>query len=210
MTMTLGDLLEMIRQDYIDHLTAMAEDLQAEGAEVMFEPAFRDDKGEVSLEGVLKLPARIDLLAKRTVDGAESVDPVQVAAEGVFKFDGSIDVAWENGMAVQVMPFGWDMMPLRMEGLGESANYEPLQQWFWRWFAEPEGLEGPMQEVVHYLGDPEVKDGVTRVVADLGTAPLEAWQDLLDACAACGATKVIIGEEATAEDDDGDDAADDK
>ena len=199
--MTLGDLLEMIRQDYVDHLTATAEDLEAEGAEVMFEPAFRDDKGEVALEGLLKLPARVDLLAKRTAEGTEAVEPVQVVAEGVFKFDGSIDVTWDNGMAVQVFPFGWDMMPVRMEGLAESASFEPLQQWFWRWFAEPEELEGAVQEVVHYLGDPENKDGVTLVMADMGTAPLEAWQDLLDACAACGAKKVTVGEEAKPEDE---------
>ncbi len=206
MTMTLGDLLEMIRQDYIDHLTATAEDLEAEGAEVMFEPAFRDDKGEVALEGVLKLPARVDLLAKRVEDGKEDVEPVQVAAEGVFKFDGGIDVTWENGMKVKVYPFGWDMMPVRMEGLGDVANFEPLQQWFWRWFAEPEELEGPAQEVVHYLGDPETKEGVTLLMADMGTAPLEAWQDLLDACAALGAKSVTIGEEAKADDEDASDA----
>lgn len=199
MTMTLGDLLEMIRQDYIDHLTATAEDLQADGTEVMFEPAFRDDKGEVSLEGMLKLPARIDLLAKR----GEEVETIQVAAEGFFRFDDSIDIAWDGGMAVQVFPFGWDMMPVRMEGLPESPDYQPLQQWFWRWFAEPEELEGLVQEVVHYLGDPEAKDGATRIMADMGTAPLEAWQDLLDACAACGAKKVIVGEAAGPEDTEG-------
>lgn len=199
MTMTLGDLLEMIRQDYIDHLTANAEDLQAEGAEVMFEPAFRDEKGEVSLEGSLKLPARVDLLAKR----GEAVESIQVAAEGVFKFDGSIDITWDNGTPVQVMPFAWDMMPVRMEGLAADVGFEPLQQWFWRWFAEPEELEGPVQEVVHYLGDPEVVNGVTRIIVDMGSAPLEAWQDLLDACAACGAKKIIVGEEAQPDDNEG-------
>jgi hypothetical protein len=206
MTMTLGDLLEMIRQDYIDHLTASAEDLEAEGAEVMFEPAFRDDKGEVALEGVMKLPARVDLLAKRVEDGKETVEPVQVSAEGVFKFDGGIDVTWENGMKVKVYPFGWDMMPVRMEGVEDTTKLEPLQQWFWRWFAEPEELEGDVQEVVHYLGDPETKDGVTLIVADMGTAPLEAWQDLLDACAALGAKTVTIGEEAKPGDEDDSDA----
>ena len=204
MTMTLGDLLEMIRQDYLDHLTASAEDLQEDGAEVMFEPAFRDDKGEVALDGVLKLPARIDLLAKRASTDGEAVETVQVAAEGVFKFDGSIDITWEGGMAVQVFPFAWDMMPVKMEGLADDVTYEPLQQWFWRWFAEPEDLEGPAQEVVHYLGDPEKIEGdVTRIIADMGSAPLEAWQDLLDACAACGAKKVIVGEPAGPEDEEG-------
>lgn len=199
MTMTLGDLLEMIRQDYIDHLTASAEDLVEDGAEVKFEPAFRDEKNEVALDGALKLPARIDLLAKR----GEALETVQVAAEGVFKFDGSIDIKWEGGMAVQVFPFGWDMMPVRMEGLAKDVKYEPLQQWFWRWFAEPEELQGQVQEVVHYLGDPEVLDGdVTRIIADMGSAPLEAWQDLLDACAAMGAKKVTVGEAVTADDND--------
>lgn len=198
MTMTLGDLLEMIRQDYIDHLTAAADDLQEDGAEVIYEPAYRDEKGEVALGGALKLPARVDLLVKKGND----VDSTQVAAEGVFRFDESISITWDNGMAVEVLPFAWDMMPVRMEGITAETNLEPLQQWFWRWFAEPEGLEGPVQEVVHYLGDPETVDNGVRLVADMGTSPLEAWQDLLDACAACGAKKVVVGEPQPAEDDD--------
>ncbi len=65
---------------------------------------------------------------------------------------------------------------------------------------EPEELQGPVQEVVHYLGDPEAREGgETRIIADMGTAPLEAWQDLLDACAACGAKKVTVGEAAAPE-----------
>lgn len=198
MTMTLGDLLEMIRQDYIDHLTASAEDLQEDGAEVMFEPAFRDEKNEIVLDGALKLPARVDLLAKRGPD----VETVQVAAEGVFKFDGAIDIVWESGMKVQVMPFAWDMMPVKLEGMGDSPNWEPLQQWFWRWFAEPEEVEGPVQEVVHYMADPEPIDGMVRLMVDMGSAPLEAWQDLLDAVSAAGAKSAIVGEPAAPDEED--------
>lgn len=190
MAMTFGDLLEMIRQDYVDHLTAAAGDLEAAGQRVAYEPPFRDMKGEVQLEGALQLPARVDLASDK--DG--SVEPVQVEAEGVFRFDGSVDVNWDGGMKVRVFPFSWDKMPVVVEGLAAEVKWEPLQQWFWRWFAEPEEGEGGVLEVVHHLSDPAVVKTGMRVVADMGTAPLEAWQDLLDACLAMGATRVVVGE----------------
>ena len=194
MTMTLGDLLEMVRQDYVDLLQETGGELAASGGKVVYEVPFRDENGEITTEGALNLPARIDLAVAR----GDEIEPVQVEAEGVFRFDGSVDLTWENGMAVQVFPFGWDLMPVRLEGLGAAPDWTPLQQWFERWFMEPEDETGDgsvVREVVHYLSDPDVvPEGVT-LTADMGTAPLEAWQDLLDACAACGAKKVVVGSE---------------
>lgn len=192
MTMTLGDLLEMVRQDYVDHLQATAGELAADGARVVYEVPFRDENGGIATEGALKLPARIDLAVGKN----GKVESVQVEAEGVFRFDGSVDLTWENGMAVQVFPFGWDLMPVRLEGLGSSPDWAPLQQWFERWFmeaGEEDGDGSAVREVVHYLSDPDVAAEGAKLTADMGTAPLEAWQDLLDACAACGAKKVVVG-----------------
>lgn len=191
MAMTFGDLLEMIRQDYVDHLQAAAADLEGEGAKVVYEPPFKDMKGDVQLEGALQLPARVDLASGKP----GSVETLQVEAEGVFQFEGSVDVNWEGGMKVTVMPFSWDKMPVVVEGLDAKVNWEPLQQWYWRWFAEPEeSPDGGVLEVVHHLSDPAVVKGGMRIVADMGTAPLEAWQDLLDACLAMGAKRVVVGE----------------
>lgn len=190
MTMTLGDLLEMVRQDYVDHLLAAGEDARAEGAQVVFEPVLRDEvSGQPVLEGEMKLPARVDL----GVTQGGGFEPVQVEAEGVFQYDGAVDVSWDGGMKVSVRPFRWDAMAVRLEGVADGVDWAPVQQWFWRWFAEPEELEGEVQEVVHHLSDPLRAGAAMRLVADMGSAPLEAWQDLLDACLACGAKRVEIG-----------------
>jgi hypothetical protein len=34
---------------------------------------------------------------------------------------------------------------------------------------------------VHFASDPELSDGAVTFAADLGTAPVEAFEDLLDA-----------------------------
>lgn len=189
--MTLGDLLQMVRQDYVDQFMAALEDLQKDGAELEIEPVLAGEDGEAKLEGVLQLPLRADAV----VHGKGGVRQAKIEPEGVFRFDDAIRFDWE-GMALEVFPFGWDSLPLTLQGVGDKPDWAPLQQWFWRWFAEPEEpVEGPLEEVVHFLSDPEVKDGVARLVADLGSAPLEAWQDLLDACKACGASKLRIGME---------------
>lgn len=193
MAMTLGDLLQMVRQDYIDQLIAAAEDLHTDGVEVELEPVKGDADGEPLLEGVLRLPLRADVV----LHGKDGTRQAKVEPEGVFRFDDAIRFDWE-GMALEVFPFGWDHLPLTLRGLGGKPDWEPLRQWFERWFEEPEEpVQGPLREVVHFLSDPEPDEqgegGTVRFVADLGSAPLEAWQDLLDACKACGAKALTIG-----------------
>ena len=46
---------------------------------------------------------------------------------------------------------------------------------------------------MHFLSDPEISDGAVTFSVDLGTAPVEAFEELLDAVEALGATLCEIG-----------------
>jgi hypothetical protein len=103
-------------------------------------------------------------------------------------------------LQVNVKPFAWDAMPFSFTiAQNETFNPEPLAQWLTQWGAEPE-LEGEPdndtaaeihqshREVVHSL-----QGGGYQWQADMGTAPIDAWQDLLEALLATGAGSVQFG-----------------
>jgi hypothetical protein len=77
MAMVLGDLLEMIRQDYLDTLEAAADEARL-GSVVQLEVA----QGPLSLGSVA--------WADMTCNG----HPVTVASEGVFGFDEHLTFGW--------------------------------------------------------------------------------------------------------------------
>jgi hypothetical protein len=78
-------------------------------------------------------------------------------------------------------PFQWQAMRLQLP-LPETTRWQPLQHWFWRWFKEDAGEHNePLAGAVHFLSDPEVSDGAVTFAVDLGTAPVESFEDLLDA-----------------------------
>src|SRR5262249_36741942 len=59
-----------------------------------------------------------------------------------------------------------------------NHDWQPLQHWFWRWFKENAGEHNEaLVGAVHFLSDPEVSDGTVTFAVDLGTAPVEAFED---------------------------------
>ena len=54
-------------------------------------------------------------------------------------------------------------------------------------------MDERLSGAVHFLSDPEVTNRTIKLEADLGSAPVEAFEELLDACVLAGATNVLIG-----------------
>jgi hypothetical protein len=183
MSMNLGDLLAMIRQDYLDTLQAAAEDAKRSGAKVVLEPV--GSVAEPALGTVLWHDLQLNGKA------------VAVPSEGVFAFEERIIFGWGDALPGQseplqvvVQPFAWDAMPVRVKlPAGKALNLEPLRQWLEQWSAEPEETEAEFREVVHSL----VQTGPNSLRIDMGSAPLDAWQDLLEALLAAGATQAVFG-----------------
>src|SRR5262249_32000073 len=81
-------------------------------------------------------------------------------------------------------------------GISRGVDWSPLCTWFERWFdvedtrqPDDDGLNG----VIHFLSDPEYKGAATVFQVDFGSAPEEAFEELLDALRDSGATKIEIG-----------------
>jgi len=188
MAMVLGDLLAMIRQDYLDTLQATAAEAQARGVHVVLEPQ--------------ATPHQTTLGQVLWHDLALNGQPTTVASEGVFAFPQAIRFGWGDALPGQpeplqvvVYPFAWEAMPVTLQAAaGAGLDVAVLGQWLAQWAlpAEPPPPTGGAtvgHEVVHSVR----QTGPASFMLDLGTAPLEAWQDLLEALLASGATTAIFG-----------------
>jgi hypothetical protein len=186
MAMNLGDLLAMIRQDYLDTWQATADEATANTTTVTIEP----------------LGVQAPLLgAVLWHDLQLNGKAVKVQSEGVFAFDDQISFGWGDALPGQaeplqvvVRPFAWDAMPVALKlPQGKALNLEPVAQWLEQWSAEPEpdaiDETSPFREVAHSL----TQTSPTSLHVDMGSAPLDAWQDLLEALLAAGATQAIFG-----------------
>jgi hypothetical protein len=195
MSMVLGDLLAMIRQDYVDALLAEYKAQPTDSAvATALEPALRDDP---ALGVVLWGDLRVRHNGRDTLK--------TVASEGVFRFDERIVFDWGDALPgkgaplqVVVLPFMWDAMAVHVAAGGPKPDWAALEDWLARWSMEPDADDqGDIEEqgrgVVHGCTVPFAEKEGYRFEVDMGTAPLDAWEDLLEAVLACGCVCVQIG-----------------
>lgn len=191
--MSLGLLLDDIRRHYTARLASFAEELRAADpdATVLTEVAFEDEDGAVAVEGVLELPMRLDVVELK---GGDVSQLLTVDTDSHVDFE-PVDFDWgEEGLPVALGPFAWNRLRIRLHGLGDSPDWTPLQDWFWIWFTRNEPSEGGFLGAVHFLSDPEpMEAGAYQFTADLGTAPVSAFEDLLDTFSALGTSEAEIG-----------------
>ena len=188
----LGQLLDEIRDYYINRfIDAINEQSLADGVTLTHEPAFCDSNGDVVTEGELAVPSRVDLLV--ISDGAVS-DSILIDTDGILSFE-PIAFDWpENNLNVDLHPFQWNWMQVRIFGLKTNADWAPIRDWFIGWFQQNDPADGELLGGVHWLSDPEYGDEYSQLSIDLGTAPVESFEKLLDAIGQMGATRVQIGQ----------------
>lgn len=188
----LGQLLDEIRDYYINRfIDAINEQSLADGVTLTHEPAFCDSNGDVVTEGELAVPSRVDLLV--ISDGAAS-DSILIDTDGILSFE-PIAFDWpENDLNVDLHPFQWNWMQVRIFGLKTNTDWAPIRDWFIGWFQENDPADGELLGGVHWLSDPEYGDDYSQLSIDLGTAPVESFEELLDAIGQMRATRVQIGQ----------------
>lgn len=190
--MVLGKLLDQIRDYYVSRfIDAINEHSGTDGVKVVHEPALCDANGDVVPGGALALPVRRDLLVIR--DGAVC-DSLQIDTDRMLSFEPIAFVWPENKLNVDLQPFQWNWMQLRIFGLKHDVDWTPIREWFIQWFQETDPPDDELLHGVHFLSDPEDGDGFTQVSIDLGTAPVESFEELLDALGQLGADRVQIGQ----------------
>jgi hypothetical protein len=185
-----GEFVDRVRGLYAGRIeSAAAEVGERQGVRVLSEVALRGADGSAVREGVLGLPVRLDLVVVSSDDSTESVS---VESGGILQFN-PLRFVWPNGLKVAMHPFQWECLVIKLVGPVDVVDWEPLAQWFLRWFREDDDGDGRSAlGVVHFLSDPLTVDGATTLTADLGSSPVEAFEDLLDAIAALGVSGVVL------------------
>lgn len=190
--MALGQLLDQIRDYYVSRfIDAINEHSANDGVSVVHETAFCNAEGEIVTEGTLALPLRGDVLIIR--DGMVS-DSFQIDTKEMLSFD-PITFDWpDNAFDVQLQPFQWNWMQVRIFGLPSDPDWQPLRSWFLRWFRENDPADDELLGGVHFLSDPEDGEDCSQLSIDLGTAPVESIEELLDVLGEMGTHRVQIGQ----------------
>ena len=184
--MTITELLAAIRQPYVQMLAEAAK-----AQEAYVEPVYRTSDGAPATEGLWDLPCRADVIAAAGENAGESI---QVNSQSQLDF-APIHFSIAD-TAVALSPFIWDWLPLEVSGLPQDQATQVLTDWFNQWFdGEDENPvnEAGLQEVIHFMSDPEPTADGFKLTIDLGSAPSEAVEDLLFALSDAGSAKVQLG-----------------
>jgi hypothetical protein len=190
--MTVGQLVDDIRDRYLKEFRECMTYVKQKGMEVMSEAVCTDENGALAREGTLNLPLRLDVVG--LADG-EGKDTICVDSITMLSFD-PMDFKWTGGLPTRLAPFTWDACDIRAFGIPETSDWSHLRGWHDRWF-DGEDTRQPDEHglcgVIHFLSDPQ-RDGNAMIMrVDFGSAPVEAFEELLDALHDSGATKIEIG-----------------
>src|SRR5262249_28092742 len=151
-------------------------------------------QGQVVREGVLKLPLRVDVVIIKDGEAAESLCVASDKVPSHF-----VPVRFEaaaGGLHVTLHPFRWDCLRVHLPDGSAGMEWAPLLAGFEEWFRVDEDGTGDLLLAVHTISDPqEVEDGVTLTI-DLGSAPVVAIDELLDALAGLDVSAVVLGDPA--------------
>ena len=97
-----------------------------------------------------------------------------------------------GSLSVLVEPFLWHVCSVVVRPAPAEDSWTALAQWFDRWFDRNQQPGERFRNAVHWMNDPEDKNGHLCLQVDLGTAPADALIDLLDTLGAMGATSAAV------------------
>lgn len=117
--MTVGQLLDDIRDRYLKEFCECIAYLKQNGMKPMCEPAMRNEDGALAREGALDLPMRLDVVG--FADG-EAKETMRVDSDSMLSFE-PIDFEWEGGLPTRIAPFTWDACNVRVFDIPETSEW---------------------------------------------------------------------------------------
>jgi hypothetical protein len=183
--MKLGELLENVREIYVTRLAAAI----AASPGATPEPVLVREDGQVAREGLLSLGLRADLARPSgATHETVSVDSTKLARFEPLRFE------W-NGVPIELRPFFWDALMMTLVGVPTVGSFDALRDWYEHWFqteAHPADAGG-LGHVVHFMSEPSPTHDGCDFDVDLGSAPVEAFEELLDAATSLAPIRVVLG-----------------
>lgn len=150
------------------------------------EPALRNESGDLVMDGMLQLPCRLDLVVKST--GAS------VMVDSTTRADFANAQIECDGATVELTAFAWECARFHVHR-PRNRDWTALRSAFEKWFdiedANEQTVEGCFG-VIHYISDPSVAADSTNIVVDFGSAPEEAFYDVLGALCAMRPSRIVI------------------
>lgn len=197
----LVDVLEPVRDIAVGEiLETLARSLDR-GFDVRAEPKHRTRDGAVAREGRLALPRRGDLLVLHG-DGALTR---HVSTETLLPFE-PVTIVEPDGFVCVLTPFRWDRAVVTVEAGGDDVeaqdraeaadpDWSPVRRWYLEWFQSRFSEEAPdLDGALHRLTGPETRERGWRFEIDFGSAPVEAFADMVEAFAHTGVARIRVGE----------------
>jgi hypothetical protein len=157
---------------------------------VVPEAALRAPDGTLLRRGNPPMPVRVDLV---TLVNERVRDGLTIESETMPGFP-TFSLKWKHTFPVKISPFSWNACPVRI--VPARKDIALLVEWFEHWF-DPDETATPGDDgllgVVHSLASQPAQANAVYLMIDLGSAPVEAFEELIDAIHATGAEAVEIG-----------------
>jgi hypothetical protein len=185
----LRPLLDEVREAYLSRFRVMHRSLA--GKRVVTESTLRLPNGSYVTAEEGDLPQRLDIAI---LDRRWRARTLRVTSPpGVFTHD-PFWARLPGGADISVMPFAWDHCRVVAQGV-QPFRLNRVQQWFWRWF-DPGDTRDPdmsgLHGIIHFMSVPEVDGTTASIDLDLGSAPVEALDDLLGCLLRAGAQQIQL------------------
>jgi hypothetical protein len=105
-------------------------------------------------------------------------------------------VTHSSGVEVTIFPVVWNAVALSADSV--PSDIGPLTAWVWRWIDD--GDKKPQDElgfagIIHSISFPKHDGGVWTTTIDFGSAPVEAFDDLVRTLAQMGVHSIVIRSE---------------
>lgn len=172
--MTVTELLEKIREYYLTKFIQEITEQKEKGLEIINEPEFIDEFGELITEGVLATPYRNDLIVLKDNHPIKSI---LIDTGSKFDFE-PISLQWSDSLLISITPFQWNYLTVDF-GIDKILDWTPLKNWFFNSF-HPKSKDGHFKEAVHYISDPYTENKKILVDIDLGSGTINDFEGLLD------------------------------
>jgi len=161
---------------------------------IKYREKFQPSHPEVMME-FSDLPDPVPYRYRRVDLASGAVQPPNVTEVHVepHRLFQPFTVKHSSGVTVTIYPAAWNMVNVR--AAKTPADIEPLTKWVWKWIDD--GDTKPQDDVgfsgvIHSVSYPRASGSQWSFTVDFGTAPREAFEDLMASLSAMGIAQVVI------------------